>query len=384
MLYYFAMPLISLAQSEISITGTPNFPFRPQIKNPSPIGFFGDRVISFAGGLDFSHFNPTSKVGYRVGVKAGTVDYTYHYIIKLQNGFKSDFSDLPENLAYLSISASGVYRTNLKENTQLEFAIGLEKRFYRFGNETDTSGYTFQSNSLDRITALVSSNRIHDQFHIDIPATFGIRQLFSNHSTLTTSLAVNFGLSPIRRGLLYVSHQGADFNGNFNPRSSYLGIDLRYSYAVGGQRNQFTSNLKASGLKKAVFVEILGSGLLYTINYDTRLKQDVNQGIGIRVGIGKGTYSSNQTFGQRFTTLPINLNYLYGKKRSGLEAGVSITPEFTFQDFDDRVNLYGILNLGYRYQPLNKGLLFRLAYTPVIAGERISSPIGISVGYGFK
>ncbi|NEU09776.1 hypothetical protein GZH53_15725 [Flavihumibacter sp. R14] len=133
--------------------------------------------------------------------------------------------------------------------------------------------------------------------------------------------------------------------------------------------------------KKAIFFELLGSGMLYSLNYDFRLKPNSNQGFGLRVGLGKGTYTSNETFGSRYTTLPVNFNYILGNKRSGLEAGVSFTPEFSFQRFDDQFNFYSILNLGYRYQPINSGLLFRLAYTPILIGERSHPPIGISVGY---
>ena len=377
--------ITATAQDEISIATLPNFPFRPKVSNPSPIGFFGDRVLSLSGSVDFTHFKANAALGYRAGITGGIVDYTYHSIVTGSDGFRIDMSDLPENFSYLGLSIAGVFRKKVSDNLQLEISAGIEKRQYKYGNERDTTGYTFTSGASSSVRYLVTSNRINDQLNVNIPATISMRQILSKRSALTTGLALSFGLSPIRKGEVYVSHEGKEYNGSYNIRSSIVGFDLRYSYNIGQTMNVISRGQSDPSLhKKAIFLELLGSGRLYSLNYDVRLKSNSNQGFGLRIGIGRGGYASIETFGDRYITLPLNFNYIAGKKRSGLEAGISLTPEFTYQDFDDKLNFFSLLNLGYRYQPVNKGFLFRLAYTPVLIGEESDAPIGISVGYGFR
>lgn len=59
-----------------------------------------------------------------------------------------------------------------------------------------------------------------------------------------------------------------------------------------------------TGRAQNVFVEVLGQGLLFTANYDTRFSNK-RDGIGGRVGIGYLAVD-----GDHVTTVPIGLNYL--------------------------------------------------------------------------
>ncbi len=383
-LFFLFQSFIVYAQNEISLTAIPNSPFRPTVSNPSPIGFFGDRVFSLSVALSITHFKEHARFGYQAGFIGGFVDYTYHSIVTFDNNIKFDFSDLPENFAYLGLTLKGVYRKQIRQDVELEISAGIEKRAYRYSHETDTSGYTFQSTD-EKTSYKISSNRISDQFHLDFPATLSIRQVLSSRSALTTGLAFNIGFSPIRKDVLHVSKGGSEYDGSYEPTSSFIGFDLKYSYSLKKHPHRISvTRIDSTSLKKAVFFELLGAGILYSLNYDFRLRRNTNQGFGLRLGLGKGQYVSNETFGGRYTTLPINFNYIYGKGRTGLEAGISLTPEFTFRDFDNRINFHSSLNLGFRYQPLNKGIVFRLAYNPWIIGGNPGTSIGISLGYGFK
>ncbi|MEJ7693311.1 hypothetical protein [Daejeonella sp.] len=92
-------------------------------------------------------------------------------------------------------------------------------------------------------------------------------------------------------------------------------------------------------------------------------------------------------FGTSYTSVPLQLNYIAGKKRSGLEAGVGITPEFTFnrKGTDPNVQVTGILNLGYRLQPVDEGLSLRVTASPgIYQGKLFPIGAGISLGYSFR
>ncbi|MES3016546.1 MAG: hypothetical protein V4721_02155 [Bacteroidota bacterium] len=148
--------------------------------------------------------------------------------------------------------------------------------------------------------------------------------------------------------------------------------------------------------RKSVYAEFLGNGGFLTANYDVRLNPGRNNGLGVRAGIGFGGFHflnsdpywvNSIKSGTKYTSIPLQLNYIWGKRRSGLEAGLGITPEFTLnkKGTDPAVQVTGLLNLGYRLQPLDNGLSFRIVASPGIYQGRVF-PIGagISLGYSFK
>ena len=72
-----------------------------------------------------------------------------------------------------------------------------------------------------------------------------------------------------------------------------------------------------------ISVEALGAQNTIGINYDTRLHG--NSGCGYRIGIGFG-YGNSDSFFEETTIkgvgIPLEMNYLFGKKNSKLEVGV--------------------------------------------------------------
>ena len=89
------------------------------------------------------------------------------------------------------------------------------------------------------------------------------------------------------------------------------------------------------------------------------------------------------------------VNYLVGAKRSAFEAGIGITPMYASLDIYSPTKpeladhngwgASGFLNLGYRFQPLNNGFVFRANWTPAFNSTGFSpSWFGLSLGYGFK
>jgi hypothetical protein len=81
------------------------------------------------------------------------------------------------------------------------------------------------------------------------------------------------------------------------------------------------------------------------------------------------------------------VNYIIGKGRSGIEGGIGITPAVAFAKpvGDPAVEALGVLNLGYRLQPLKNGFMMRAVWTPFFDRSHFGAGwAGVSVGYSFK
>ena len=164
--------------------------------------------------------------------------------------------------------------------------------------------------------------------------------------------------------------------------------------------------------KSSIYGELLGSGFLYSLNYEYFIKDDLP----IRIGVERIAWSTNgevnSIFGGTISEsvglgFPIiTLSKLIGKGHHKLELGGGLTylkfveegskvyPDHSVipvLDIERDLLLSGVV--GYRYQlPYwEKGFLFRFSYTPLIpiysAGyaDELFIPIwfGLSLGYTF-
>jgi len=147
---------------------------------------------------------------------------------------------------------------------------------------------------------------------------------------------------------------------------------------------------KDSLKRNAVYIELLGQGVLYSVNYDYRIKEN----IALRAGLT--TYGINFFSKTNVTGFPMMLNYLSGKRKGHFEAGIGFMPLlavteenagwFSWEDDQKKesaVGFIGNINLGYRYQPRTGGFIFRINFTPLIFQEQLWPFGGISFGYGF-
>ncbi|MDO5664089.1 MAG: hypothetical protein Q4G63_02380 [Bacteroidia bacterium] len=154
---------------------------------------------------------------------------------------------------------------------------------------------------------------------------------------------------------------------------------------------------KSEKFHKNIYLEGLGSSIIAGINYDMRLQKGHMDGLGFRAGVGLAPLSS----GSKIITVPLEVNYLLGKKQSSLVSGIGILPfygSFRNQKTTDNfggfqikgdtggVALAGVyLVLGYRFQPMNNGLMFQVNWNPMISGSAFNAKwFGVSIGYGFK
>lgn len=138
---------------------------------------------------------------------------------------------------------------------------------------------------------------------------------------------------------------------------------------------------------ETAFFELFGPGITFSANYDTRFSNR-RDGAGIRVGLG---YFADESFS--FFTLPVQLNYLLGKKNKFFEIGAGATyanlhdkykSNSDFLSFDNDDTVIGTLTFGYRYQPEDSGFNFRVAFNPLFNSNSFVPFIGISFGYTIK
>jgi hypothetical protein len=140
---------------------------------------------------------------------------------------------------------------------------------------------------------------------------------------------------------------------------------------------------------KAVFLEIGGPGIFFSANYDTRFAPKPD-GFGARLGLGY-IYADNADF----ITVPVQINYLLGKRNSFLELGLG----GTFLSFNNKntsssfsfVNnakhnaiVLGTSTIGYRYQPVKGGFNFRAGVNPLFDSSTFVLFAGLSFGYCFR
>lgn len=159
---------------------------------------------------------------------------------------------------------------------------------------------------------------------------------------------------------------------------------------------------------KSIYLESAGTGVAYSLNYDMRFAPKQN-GWGARIG---ASYFKSSGVANTFT-VPIMVNYLWGKHSHYLEAGAGATLyyyEGSIYDnvFDkdrfeydinnnnfhstedyyikrDRYSAFFATAFGYRYQPLKGGFIFRAGVNTIVDSE-FWVPLWpyISVGYSFK
>ena len=136
-----------------------------------------------------------------------------------------------------------------------------------------------------------------------------------------------------------------------------------------------------------LYAELLGPGILLSVNYDLRFSNNRN-GLGGRFGLGYASDDNSSLF-----TIPVQLNYLIGDKSNFFELGIGAT-YISFDDienrsgsffgFDDFKTVLGTTTIGYRYQPVKGGINFRGSWNPVFNSSGLYPAFfGLSLGYSF-
>lgn len=143
-----------------------------------------------------------------------------------------------------------------------------------------------------------------------------------------------------------------------------------------------------------IFFEALGSGLLYSLNYE-RIIDKWN--IGLRAGASYFTYavsSYNRSGNLTLVSFPVLASYYYGFWRGHhLQFGLGATLLYTGvatdslgTSFDAERSGVGVAAsavIGYRYMPRDGGVSFGIGFTPLVRASKFLPWGGANVGYAF-
>jgi hypothetical protein len=152
----------------------------------------------------------------------------------------------------------------------------------------------------------------------------------------------------------------------------------------------------------ALYVELAGPGLFYSINYDRMLTDDLSARIGFSylsfgASTGDGTSAGSVSGEFSYWAVPITLSYLgIGSENNMLEVGggpvimnVSgsglIETDDTKSGAEASATLLAMTGMvGYRHQPSDGGFVFRIGASPVMAFGAGVLPWGyLSLGAAF-
>ncbi len=142
------------------------------------------------------------------------------------------------------------------------------------------------------------------------------------------------------------------------------------------------------------YAELGGPGILFSANIDRRFGKN-HLGFGGRAGLGFVSgyfddYNQNGYLPKSIVTIPVQLNYIFGKENSvhTFEVGFGATylgRKVSILDFssEQMTQVFGTASFMYRRQPKNGGFSWRGGLTPLIARGYIQPFAGFSVGYSF-
>ncbi len=152
------------------------------------------------------------------------------------------------------------------------------------------------------------------------------------------------------------------------------------------------SNTSATPGQTSFYAELGGPGILFSANIDRRFTKS-NLGIGGRIGLGfvTGDFGQNNNYEPRsILTLPLQLNYIFGKPNSvhSFEVGAGVTvvgKKIDLFSYNDTIgqSVFGTAAFMYRRQPADGGFSWRLGFTPIVSGSYVQASGGVSIGYNF-
>ena len=142
---------------------------------------------------------------------------------------------------------------------------------------------------------------------------------------------------------------------------SKLGISLIFlTISINVVSQKITNNF-------ALTFNILGNGGLYSLNGEYKIGKINNYQISARAGFGYDNKDNADILG-----IPIGLNLLTGTKNHHLELGLgaSYVKNLPFPPYMEAYSasegIYFVPSIGYRYDKLTNGLIFKAYYSPFI------------------
>jgi hypothetical protein len=154
------------------------------------------------------------------------------------------------------------------------------------------------------------------------------------------------------------------------------------------QEEDFTVSIEPA--RHALYAEIAGQGILYSLNYEYRVSDHVS----LRAGFSSWDIPDFAFLSHfSYTGFPLMVNWLVGSGDSRLEIGAGVVPShctvsetetFWGNQIDGETWIVlGTGTFGYRYQPLWGGVIFRAGITPFVSQHGAAVSGGLSLGFGF-
>lgn len=274
---------------------------------------------------------------------------------------------LSSNIETISVSDSSFYFFHIHDNP-------YESYFYSTIVETDKyilydAGSYFGIYNKQKKAIVVLGNTHHS-----LPGKSGlnrdiqlvekyVKPFFSDCSDFLKKVQDNLVIEKYNDKYQMISTGGRLFDGiaNFQCKSATL------------KKREPTIVSKDEDYPNAIYLEVLGNGLPYSINYDRLFYRTRHIKLYGRVGVGVVAYS--KLWGM---TLPIECSVAFGKKNN-FETGIGCT--FIYSSFDGFDSPRIPLRVGYRLEI--DEYLFRLGLTPFFDHGDFFPMFGISFGKRF-
>ena len=143
-----------------------------------------------------------------------------------------------------------------------------------------------------------------------------------------------------------------------------------------------------------VYFELMGPGLMGSINYENEFNSDKQ----ISFRLGYGHFSDDESGEVTVNPLILGINKLWGKKNTKYEIGLGISNWIFSVDEGSSIDFLGTIidefnftcyyvNTGIRYQKVNRNLGFKLGLSATFLPEQYDNTVipfpYISLGYRF-
>jgi hypothetical protein len=142
-----------------------------------------------------------------------------------------------------------------------------------------------------------------------------------------------------------------------------------------------------------IFAEVLGNGLLYSINYERIIER---WNIGLRAGASYFTYavsSYGKSRNLKLASFPMIGSYYVGSPTHKLQLGLGATILYTGASSDSTGTTFesersggavaATAVVGYRYLPPDRGFSFGVGFTPLLRSSSFLPWGGAHAGYIF-
>ncbi len=151
---------------------------------------------------------------------------------------------------------------------------------------------------------------------------------------------------------------------------------------------------EAHEANNSFYIELGGSGAIYSLNYERFVQDDFT----LRIGVGYISLTGAQINGATVTadvsllTIPVTASYLgigSGNHRLELGAGAVFakitgsSSSGSAKAFGSSTGLVGTAIAGYRYARPQGGFTFRAAFTPLFGEGGFQPWAGVAFGLGF-